>query len=166
MGPTTIPGSSPHKESSPTSDNKMTPVPEEDVTRAPTTKHAAAVAQISDKLQTLAICTCLIPPQSLTAHLGELESLLDVLLVETEDAHVLPPPKKIPPNKGLGWVDTKAIMHQPVKSKRLRTHQDPYGGGKASGMSARSDAKKPKRENMGSDTRCVCVFSCLIISNY
>ena len=28
---------------------EMTPVPEEDVTRAPTTKHAAAVTQISDK---------------------------------------------------------------------------------------------------------------------
>ena len=131
----------------------MTPAPEDDITQAPTTGDTAAIAQISDKLQTLAICIHLAPPRSFTPRFGELGSLLDLLLVKTQDVQILPKRKTIPPNKGSGWVDTKTIVHQSVKSKCPRTHQDPYSAGKVSGTSARPDAKKPKKESVRPNTR-------------
>ena len=71
-------------------------------------------------------------PQPFTPRFGDLGSLLDLLLVETQDVQILRTHEVVPPNKGSGWVDTKTIMHQPVKSKHPRTHQDPYSPGKFS----------------------------------
>ena len=52
----------PNEKLSPINDDEMTPAPEDDITQAPTTGDTAAIAQISHKLQTLAICICLTPP--------------------------------------------------------------------------------------------------------
>ena len=76
----------PKKESSPVSDDDTSPVP------TSTAYDVAAITptRICNKLQTLAIHTQLAPaPSSNSVHYSELESLLDIVLVETQGIGIL-----------------------------------------------------------------------------
>ena len=130
-----------------------TPIPKADIAQAHTTADTATFVQLSDKLQALAIHTCLATPQSFTTHFNVLRLLLDLLLEETKAMHILPKPTKIALNESSGWAETKAVMHQPVKLKFLYTHMDPYSTGKASKTMAKPDVKRAKKEKVKSDTR-------------
>lgn len=125
-----------------------------------TTTDAAAFVQLSDKLQALTVHIRLATLQSFTVWFNKLGSMLNLLLEETKAVHVLPKPTKIAPNKHSGWAETKAVMHQPVKSKCACTHTDPYSAGKASGTMAKPDAKRAKKENEPPATRYV--YHCLV----
>ena len=141
------------------SDVETTPVPKDNA-QTNTTTNAAAFVQLSNKLQALTVHIRLAMPQSFTVRFNELGSMLDLLLEETKAAHVLPKPAKITPNKHSRWAETKAVMHQPVKSKHARTHTDPYSAGKASGTMAKPDAKRAKKENEPPATRYI--YHCLV----
>lgn len=80
------------------------------------TSNVAALTRISDKLQSLAVCLRFTPLHSLSNSLVQLESLLDLGLVETSLSHVLPKLVKVTPNQH-SWTETAKVMHAPVKSK-------------------------------------------------
>ena len=75
----------------------------------------AAVTEITDKLQHLAVRMCLVPPQ-LTNNLHNLGLSLDQILSESVQPQVLPKRKMIAPNQH-SWTETAKVMGAPVKSK-------------------------------------------------
>ena len=102
----------------------------------------ADLAQVPSKLQRLAVCTQLSPPQHMSDHLRQLDCLLDLLLAGSVQPQVFPKPKKVTPNQGL-WSETAGVMGAKVKTKCKMTHMDPYSRGQGSGKKAKIDARAP-----------------------
>jgi hypothetical protein len=120
----------------------------------------AAVMEITDKLQRLAVRMHLVPPQ-LTNNLRNLGLSLDQILAESVQPQVLPERKMIAPNQH-SWTETAKVMGAPVKSKRARIHTDPFSGGERSGKKAKPDARVP----LVKPTASRCIFNIFTPSAY